>query len=142
MRTVFLMLIVAALGSASVQAQTAAALREHLTDDAAITARAVPSVVVAGQEGGTPADGIIPAAWRPRSTTLNWVDYALIAATGASAVVAIHYKFKADRLYDDYQETGDPSLRGEIRALDRRSGIAVVGMQAGVGIFAVRLLLR
>ena len=48
----------------------------------------------------------------------------------------------ADNRFDRYQETGDPLLRPTIRTYDTRSAVALGAMQAGVGVFAIRLVLR
>ena len=56
--------------------------------------------------------------------------------------MAVHFKFKADRRYDRYVETGDPALRPAIKRYDTYSGVALGVMQAGAGLFAVRLILR
>jgi hypothetical protein len=55
---------------------------------------------------------------------------------------AIYYKFEANRLYRDYERTGDPDLRPRIRSLDTRSAVALGVGQVGLGVFAVRLVLR
>ncbi len=111
------------------------------------TEDAAPASVVlveptADANAAQPSGGLVPDSWRPASTRLNWIDYSLLAATTAAAVLAIHYKFEADALYDDYDATGDPALRPRIKALDVRSGVATGAMQAGVVVFGARLLLR
>ncbi len=107
----------------------------------------ISSIVVRAQqrhmdESALQASQMTPQSWRPRSTRLNWIDYSILAATGAAAVVAVHYKFKADDLYRAYLDTGDPTLRPRIRSLDTRSAVALGTMQAGVVTFGARLLLR
>ena len=85
----------------------------------------------------------VEVEWRPPSSRrTQWIDYAALGIGVAAAVVAVHYKFKADRLYDEYQETGDLSLREPIERYDRISGTALIGMQAGIAIFGLRLILR
>ena len=78
----------------------------------------------------------------PGSIRSRWIDYAAVGLAVVSGVVAVHYKFKADDLYEHHQETGDPSVRDEIKRLDMRSGIALGVMQVGLGVFAIRLALR
>ena len=72
----------------------------------------------------------------------RWIDALALGVAGSAAGVAIHYKFKADRRYDAYAENGDPTLRPAIKRLDVRSGIALGVMQAGLGVFAIRMALR
>lgn len=76
---------------------------------------------------------------RPRR---RWIDAVALGTAVAAGAVAVHYKFKADRLYDDYLETTDPALRPQIKANDTRSAVALGVMQAGVAVFAVRLVFR
>lgn len=81
-------------------------------------------------------------AWEPPGRRRRWIDYAALGTAALGGALAIHYKFKADRRFDAYEKTGDPALRPEIERLDRYSGIALGGMQVGLGVFAVRLILR
>ena len=78
-----------------------------------------------------------PKTWRSR-----WIEYASLGLAVAGAVATVHYKFKADRLYDEYEETGDPALRSRIERYDTRAGVALGAMQVGVGVFAIRLALK
>jgi hypothetical protein len=81
-------------------------------------------------------------AWNPPGRRHRWIDYAALGTAAIGGALAIHYKFKADRRFDEYEQTGDPALRPEIERLDLYSGIALGGMQVGLGVFAVRLVLR
>lgn len=72
----------------------------------------------------------------------KWIDYAALGTAALAGVVAVHYKFKADRRYDRYRESGDPSIRTEVKRYDVYSGVALGVMQAGIGLFTVRLVLR
>jgi hypothetical protein len=72
----------------------------------------------------------------------RWIDYATVGVAVAAGVVAVHYKQKADRRYDVYRETGDPTLRPAIDRYDRYSAVALGTMQVGIGVFAIRLALR
>lgn len=94
----------------------------------------------------SPSDDLDPTAaqvnWRPPSRHRAWIDYAALGAALAAGAVAIHYKFKADDLYAEYEETGDASLRSDIKRYDVRSGVALGVMQGGIGLFAIRLALR
>ena len=80
--------------------------------------------------------------WRPPRQRKAWIDYAALGTALVAGAVAVHYKFKADDLYATYQETADPALRDDIHAYDVRSGVAFGVMQGGLGLFALRLILR
>ena len=71
----------------------------------------------------------------------RWITISAAALVVAGGVLAVHHKFKADRLNDSYQETGDPALRPRIARLDDRSAIALIGMQAGLITIGVRFFL-
>lgn len=91
----------------------------------------------------TPAlDTSAEVDWEPPGTHRTWIDMTALGATAAAAAVSIHYKFKADRLYDDYLKTGDPTLPSRIRAYDTRAAVGLGAMQVGLGFFAIRLVLR
>lgn len=81
-------------------------------------------------------------ALSPPSSRRRWIDYASIGTALVAGAVAVHFKFKADRRYDRYVETGDPTLRPTVKRYDTYSGVALGVMQAGAGLFAVRLILR
>lgn len=72
----------------------------------------------------------------------RWIDYAAVGTALVAGALAVHFKFEADERFDRYQETGDPDLRRGIKRYDVYSGIALGVMQAGVGVFAIRLALR
>lgn len=80
--------------------------------------------------------------WRPPRQRRAWIDYVALGTAVVAGAVAVHYKFKADDLYATYQETADPALRDDIHAHDVRSGVAFGVMQGGLGLFALRLILR
>lgn len=85
------------------------------------------------------------AAWialSPPRERRKWIDYAALGTAAVAGVVAVHYKFKADRRYDRYRESGDPSIRTEVKRFDVYSGVALGVMQAGIGLFTIRLVLR
>lgn len=75
-------------------------------------------------------------------TRRTWIDYAAVGAALVGGSLAVHYKLKADNRFETYLETGDPDLRPVIEDLDTRSAIALGAMQAGVTVFALRLVLR
>ncbi len=92
------------------------------------------------------SDDLDPSAavvnWQPPKKHRAWIDYAAVGAAVAAGALAVHYKFRADDLYAEYEDTGDPSIRSNIHAYDTRAGIALGAMQVGIGVFAVRLALR
>lgn len=94
----------------------------------------------------SPSDELSPTAsrvdWTPPTRHRAWIDYAALGVALAAGAAAVHYKFKADDLYAQYEDTADPSLRSDINRLDLRSGVALGMMQAGIGVFAIRLALR
>jgi hypothetical protein len=69
-----------------------------------------------------------------------WIDYAATGVAVAGAVLAIHFKTKADNRYEIYNETRDPALKSEIKELDLYSGVALGAMQVGIGVIAFRLV--
>ncbi len=71
----------------------------------------------------------------------NWINLAAAAVAFSAGVLAIHYRTKADNRYQDYLQTGSPSMRADIRRLDVQSGVALGTMQAGLGFVAIRLAL-
>jgi hypothetical protein len=80
--------------------------------------------------------------WSERSTRRGWIDAAALGVAALATAGAIYYKFEANQLYREYERTGDPSLRPRVRRLDTRSGIALAAGQVGLGVFAVRLVMR
>ncbi len=80
--------------------------------------------------------------WTQRSTRSGWIDAAALGLATVATAGAIYYKFEANRLYRDYERTGDPDLRPRINRLDTRSGIALGAGQVGLGVFAFRLIRR
>lgn len=80
--------------------------------------------------------------WRPPPKRHRWIDYTAGAVAVAAGLVSIHYKFKADRINDRYQKTGDPTLRPRVRDLDIRAGVAFGVMQVGVGVLVFRFVTR
>ncbi len=91
-------------------------------------------------------EGANAVTFTPVHRRRNWIDYAATGLALGAAGTAIYYKFRADDLYEDYDyggaRQGDPELRRRIERLDVRSGVALGAMQVGVGVLAVRLVLR
>ncbi len=71
-----------------------------------------------------------------------WIDIAAVGLALGAGAVAIHYKFKGDDAFEVYERSGDPSLRHEIDRYDTYSAVALGAMQVGIGVFALRLVLR
>lgn len=82
--------------------------------------------------------GLSPAMKQRRS----WIDWGTAALAMAAGVVAVHYKFRADQINDEYLMTGDASLRPRVARLDDYSGVALGVMQAGLVTLAVRFALK
>ena len=83
----------------------------------------------------------------PRRSPSTWIDIAAAGVALAAAGVAVHYKFRADNVDDRYRqlgslERGDPVLKAEAERLDTYSLAALGVMQVGVGVLAVRFILR
>ncbi len=72
----------------------------------------------------------------------TWIDIAALGTALTAGVLAVHFKTKADHRFDRYKETGDPSLRPIVNRFDTYSGVALGVSQAGLGLFALRLILR
>ncbi len=81
-------------------------------------------------------------AWKPPPKRRRWIDYTAGAVAVAAGALSIHYKFKADRFNDRYQQTGDPELRPEINSLDTRAAVSLGVMQVGLGVLAIRFILK
>ena len=73
---------------------------------------------------------------------LGWIDYTAAGIATVSGFLAVRYKFRADDRFEEYEETGNPSLRDDIDRFDRYSAIALGTMQVSVGVLAFRLVLR
>lgn len=71
-----------------------------------------------------------------------WIDVAAGALALGAGALAVHFKQQGDALYDEYEATGDPALRSDIRRYDTYSAVALGAMQVGLGVLAVRLVLR
>jgi hypothetical protein len=88
------------------------------------------------------------AGWMPPPRRPNpWIDIAAAGVAIAAAGVAVHYKFQADSVDDRYRnaispERGDPALKAEAERLDVYSLSALGVMQLGLGVLAVRFVLR
>ena len=77
----------------------------------------------------------------------RWIDYAAAGLAVAGAATAIYYKFEADALDDRYRDQSDArysdeALLDEAQRLDAVSLVGLGAMQVGVGVLAVRFVLR
>jgi len=79
--------------------------------------------------------------WRPQKRSGRWIDVLVGSASLASGIVAIHFKMKADRRYDEYARSGNPALRGGFERYDRYAAISLGAMQVGLGVLAVRFVI-
>ncbi len=100
----------------------------------------VHSVELRPVEEGERRNGEV--ALQPPDSRRKWIDYAALGTAAVAGVLAVHYKFKADRRYDVYRDTGDPALRPDIKRYDVYSGVALGVMQGSLGLFAIRLVLK
>ena len=87
-------------------------------------------------------ENVAEIGWRERKRPNTWIDVAAVGLALTAGAVAVYYKFEGDALYDQYVETGDPALRPEFERYDTYSAVALGAMQVGIGVFAVRLVLR
>lgn len=71
-----------------------------------------------------------------------WIDAAAVSTALAAGALAVHYKFKADNRFDEYTDTGNPDLQPQINRYDDYSTASLVVMEAGIALFAIRLILR
>lgn len=71
-----------------------------------------------------------------------WIDAAAVTTALAAGALAVHYKFKADNRFDDYTITGNPDLQSSINRYDDYSTASLIVMEAGIAVFAIRLILR
>ncbi len=81
-------------------------------------------------------------AWHAPRKPNGWIDVAAVGLALGAGAIAIHYKFKGDDAFDAYERSGNPALRPEIDRYDTYSAIALGAMQVGIGVFAIRLVLR
>lgn len=72
----------------------------------------------------------------------HWIDVAAVGLALGAGAVAVYYKFKGDDEFDEYARTGDPAQRADFERYDTYSAIALGAMQVGIGVFAIRLVLR
>ena len=91
--------------------------------------------VSAGQE-------VVETYWHPEKRTGRWIDVAAGGVAIVSGILAIRYKTKANRRFDRYALSGNPELRSGFERYDRYSAISLGAMQAGIGVLAIRFVLK
>ena len=72
----------------------------------------------------------------------RWIDILAGGVAVGAGVMAIRYKTKANRRFNRYEENGDPSLRSGFERYDRYAAVSLGVMQAGIGVVALRFVLR
>lgn len=82
------------------------------------------------------------AFWRPGDKSTRWIDYLAGGVAVASGVMAIRFKTKADRRYARYELSGNPELRPGFERFDRYAAISLGTMQVGLGVLAVRFVIK
>ena len=86
-------------------------------------------------------EAIAEGHWKPEGKSRKWLAIAAGGVSLASGIAAVAFKAKADRRYDRYVLTGDPTLRGGFERYDRYAAISLGAMQVGIGVLAIRLVL-
>ncbi|GAB5518927.1 MAG: hypothetical protein RhofKO_11780 [Rhodothermales bacterium] len=81
-------------------------------------------------------------SWREPRKPRRWIEAVALGTALTAGALAVHYKFKADRRFEQHAENGDPRFINDIERFDRYSGIALGTMQVGIGVLAIRLVLR
>ncbi|MEM6785110.1 MAG: hypothetical protein AAF624_15425 [Bacteroidota bacterium] len=77
----------------------------------------------------------------------RWIDIAAGTLALVGGATAVYFKLRADDVDDRYRdpsspERGDPALRDEAQRLDTYAAVGLGAMQVGLGVVAVRLVLR
>ena len=80
--------------------------------------------------------------WKPPPKRRRWIDVAAASVAVAAGVYSVHQKFRADDLYDQYQDSRDPALKSRIEAHDARALGGLGVMQVGLGVLTFRLIRR
>ncbi|MEM1096767.1 MAG: hypothetical protein AAGJ10_19385 [Bacteroidota bacterium] len=81
-------------------------------------------------------------SWNEPRKPRRWIEAAALGTALVAGSLAVHYKFKADRRFEDHAENGDPRFINDIERFDSYSGIALGTMQVSLGVLAIRLVLR
>ena len=128
-------------------AELVADLDGYVTQRRSVDASPVVRLELAPESGVLVEPMVQTFATRRAARRRTLIDLGIGAATLAAGAVAVYYKFEADEVDDRYRDPeslqrGDETLRQEALSLDRRSGIALGTMQVGLGVLALRFVLR
>lgn len=80
--------------------------------------------------------------WTPEKSSKRWLDYTAAGVALVGGILAINYKTKANRRFNQYRVSGDPTLRSGFEEYDRYAAISLGAMQAGIGVLAIRLVIK
>lgn len=89
--------------------------------------------------------------WQPPPKRRWWIDAAALSVAAVGTVASVHYKFKADRLEEEREDACradafdaacSADVVDQIREYDRIAAWSLGTAQVGVGVFAIRLILR
>ncbi|MEM6646552.1 MAG: hypothetical protein AAF730_09900 [Bacteroidota bacterium] len=81
-------------------------------------------------------------SWTEPRKPRRWIEAAALGTALVAGSLAVHYKFKADRRFDEHSENGDPRFINDIERFDNYSSVALGTMQVSLGVLAIRLVLR
>ena len=86
-------------------------------------------------------ESIAEGYWKPDRKTGPWLELIAGSVALASGIAAIRFKAKADRRYDRYALSGDPTLRPGFERYDRYAAVSLGAMQVGIGVLAIRMVI-
>lgn len=126
-------------------ARVVATMDGHHDADAALPGATTVSLLLP-PVGEPDADAVTLLPMRRGTRTRTYIDVGIGAASLAAGAFAVTFKRRADRLDDEFNSTsalrGNEALRRDIERNDRLSTLGLIGMQAGLGVLAVRFILR
>ena len=93
-------------------------------------------------EANIDEEEIASTFWHPGNKSSRWIDFVAGSVAIASGVMAVRFKTKADRRYARYERSGDPTLRPSFERYDTYAAVALGTMQVGIGVLAVRLVIK
>lgn len=130
------------------RATLVARLDDYAETRATLDGQATLTLVLPPGPGVLPPEAtVLPTDTRSRARRRLAADVSLIGLAVGAAAFAVDAKFRADRLDDRYRDPtgpdfGDEALRERTVRLDTRSLVGLAAMQASLGVFALRLVLR
>lgn len=81
------------------------------------------------------------AMYLSNSERINFVPIAITASSAiVTGVAAAYFKLRADQLYKDYRQNGDPATLDRVRQLDLSAGISLVASEISIAFLAYLLL--